>query len=75
MLDSLIAEQYMTSKPSQHLKSILHPYIFVLKEGETFKKDFLDYSLMMLYVHSIETISSPAEDFDKIVTLKKSALN
>lgn len=45
---------------SRHpLKNILHPYIFVLKEGRKIKKDFLDYSLMMLFIHSNEKINSP----------------
>lgn len=52
----------MASRPTNPLKSILHPYIFVLKEGGKIKKDFLDYSLMMLFVHSRETIHSPIED-------------
>lgn len=49
----------MTSKPNHHLRNIFHPYLFVLKEGTKIKKDFLDYSLMMLMVHSRETIESP----------------
>lgn len=49
----------MGSNSKQDLKSILHPYLFVLKEGGTIKKDFLDYSLMMLLINSSETISSP----------------
>lgn len=52
----------MTSKPINPLKSILHPYIFVLKEGGKIKNDFLDYSLMMLFIHSSETIYSPLDD-------------
>lgn len=52
----------MTSRPNNPLKSILHPYIFVLKEGQKIKKDFLDYSLMMLFLHSRETIPSPVEE-------------
>lgn len=41
------------------LKSLLHPYIFVLKEGRKINNDFLDYSLMMLHINSTETIKSP----------------
>lgn len=52
----------MTSRHATPLKSILHPYIFVLKEGGEIKNDFLDYSLMMLFVHSRETIHSPNPD-------------
>jgi len=63
----------MTSKPANPLKSILHPYIFVLKEGRQIKQDFLDYSLMMLFVHSTETIRSPSNEIltNKIATNKK----
>ena len=49
----------MTSRRTNPLKSLLHPYIFVLKEGREIKDDFLDYSLMMLFIHSTETIRSP----------------
>lgn len=49
----------MHQKPSHPLKNILHPYIFVLKEGQKFQKDLLDYSLTMLFIHSTETIKSP----------------
>jgi hypothetical protein len=52
----------MTSRPAAPLKAVLHPHIFVLKEGKEIKKDFLDYSLMMLFIHSGETIKSPNED-------------
>lgn len=44
----------MTKKPpynNNERNPLLHPYIFVLKEGKEIKKDFLDYSLMMLFVH------------------------
>ena len=52
----------MTAKHRNPLKSILHPYVFVLKEGGKIKKDLLDYSLMMLFVHSRETIRSPSKE-------------
>lgn len=51
----------MNSGPRNPLKSLLHPYVFVLKEGRKIKKDFLDYSLMMLFTHSRETITSPLD--------------
>jgi hypothetical protein len=41
------------------LKTLLHPYIFVLKEGRKINNDYLDYSLMMLHINSTETIKSP----------------
>lgn len=49
----------MPSHSKKNLKAILHPYIFVLKEGGSIKDNFLDYSLMMLLVTSPETIKSP----------------
>lgn len=51
----------MSSKSKQGLKSILHPFLFVLKEGRGIKNDYLDYSLMMLHINSSETIRSPEE--------------
>lgn len=50
-----------------HLKALLHPYVFILKEGGKIKKNLLDYSLMMLYVHSSETIRSPQPDSERIL--------
>ncbi len=38
---------------------MLYPYMFMLKEGPEFKKDFLDYSLLILHTTS-ETIRSPS---------------
>lgn len=43
----------------QDLHDILHPYIFVLKEGFTIEQDLLDYSLLMLKVSNQEVIQSP----------------
>jgi hypothetical protein len=43
---------------------MIHPYIFVLKEGSDIEKDRLDYSLMMLKI-------GPAEHFPSPTTLKK----
>lgn len=67
----------MASRPTHPLKSILHPYIFVLKEGLKIKKDFLDYSLMMLFIHSRETLPSPSDEdlfVDKTLNVKKKQL-
>ena len=50
------------AKISQDLKLLLHPYIFVLKEGRKINNDFLDYSLLMLQVTCPETIHSPQGD-------------
>lgn len=43
----------MTSKNSQRnqLSTLIHPFIFVLKEGNGFTKNYMDYSLMMVFVH------------------------
>lgn len=49
----------MNFKNDDDLKSILHPYLFVLQEGKTISNDFLDYSLMMLQVSCHEAIRSP----------------
>lgn len=49
----------MPTQSNKNLKALLHPYIFVLKEGGGIKDNFLDYSLMMLLVTSPETIKSP----------------
>lgn len=59
--DSLFAlwEGSMTFKFSKDLKMILHPYAFVLKGGKDYKKDPLDYQLMMLQMSCPETIKSP----------------
>lgn len=43
----------------KNLKPILHPYIFVLKEGAQIKENFLDYTLMILQVGKPEIIKSP----------------
>lgn len=63
----------MTTRPDNPLRTLLHPYLFVLKEGGKIKKDFLDYSLMMLFIHSTEIIRSPTEDdlLNKALTVKK----
>lgn len=49
----------MSSDAKQTLKTIVHPYLFVLKEGTQIKQDLLDYSLVMLLINSSETIKSP----------------
>lgn len=43
----------------KELKLILHPFVFVLKEGKEIKQDYLDYSLMMLQVGRPEILKSP----------------
>lgn len=44
---------------SRDLHAIVHPYLFVLKEGLDIQADFLDYSLLMLRVSPPEVIHSP----------------
>lgn len=65
----------MTSRPTNPLKSILHPYIFVLKEGGEIKKDLLDYSLMILFLHSRETIRSPSKKAHKSPNTQKERIH
>lgn len=50
--------QKSRSKPFDHL---LHPYIFVLKEGTGIDADFLDYSLLLLHVGQADIIPSPRQ--------------
>lgn len=47
------------SDSNKDLQAILHPYLFVLKEGSDIENDFLDYSLLMLHVSAPEIIHSP----------------
>lgn len=47
------------SRRNNDLKLLLHPYVFVLKEGREISHDFLDYSLLMLQVTCPEKIKSP----------------
>lgn len=43
---------------TQQLKNLLHPYAFVLKESDKFKRDSMSYDLMLLQINH-ETIKSP----------------
>lgn len=45
-----------TPKP---LDNFLHPYVFVLKEGQEIQEDFLDYSLLLLQVGRADILHSP----------------
>lgn len=50
----------MASKVNKkNLKHILHPYLFVLKEGPKIRDNYMDYSLLILQVGKPETIKSP----------------
>lgn len=50
----------MAPRIHKDLKQILHPYMFVLKEGVEFPNDCLNYSLLMLHVNCLEVLGSPA---------------
>lgn len=45
--------------PSKPLDHLLHPFVFVLKEGTKIQSDFLDYSLVLLQVGQAQTLPSP----------------
>jgi hypothetical protein len=49
----------MTQRMHKDLKQMLHPYMFVLKEGVEFPEDCFDLSLMMLHVNCLEVLESP----------------
>jgi hypothetical protein len=49
----------MKTPPSKNFEHLLHPYIFVLKEGKQINHDFLDYSLLLLQVGQADVIPSP----------------
>ena len=49
----------MKNFPSKPFDHFLHPYIFVLKEGQEIQKDFLDYSLLLLQVGRADVLPSP----------------
>lgn len=55
------------SKPFDHL---LHPYIFVLKEGREIHKNFLDYSLLLLQVGQPDTLYSPTHTRSAMTTIQ-----
>lgn len=44
------------TKPFDHF---LHPYVFVLKEGQEINQNFLDYSLLLLQVGQADILPSP----------------
>lgn len=49
----------MAEQNQKDISLLLHPYLFVLKEGKEFQEDYLDYSLHMLMLNCPETIKSP----------------
>lgn len=50
-------KQSSQAKPFDYF---LHPYVFVLKEGQEIHKDFLDYSLLLLQVGQVDILPSPS---------------
>lgn len=52
-------KETMATKLKDHLKQMVHPYVFVLKEGAEIYDDYLDYSLLMLQMTCIEVMPSP----------------
>lgn len=51
----------MKGTPSKPFDHFLHPYMFVLKEGNGIQQDFLDYSLLLLQVGRPDTLPSPSK--------------
>ena len=51
----------MKQKPAPHpaVDCLLHPYVFMLKEGGGIQKDYLDYSLLMLQMGQGDILRSP----------------
>ncbi len=49
-----------TPKQFDHL---LHPYIFILKEGKEIQRNFLDYTLLLLQVGQPDVLSSPRSPY------------
>lgn len=49
----------MSQRMHKDLRHILHPYMFLLREGQAFHEDLFDYSLMMLHVNCLEVMESP----------------
>lgn len=49
----------MPSRLALELRQTLHPYMFVLKQGEGIKDDMMDFSLSIWLVTCQETLRSP----------------
>jgi hypothetical protein len=60
------------SNSNKDLEAILHPYLFVLKEGGDIENNYLDYSLLMLHVSAPEVIHSPGSN--KVMSFLPAAL-
>ena len=44
---------------SRSHQQFLHPYLFILKEGNNIQSDFLDYSLLLLQMSRPEILHTP----------------
>ncbi len=49
----------MKGQAPKKFDHVIHPYVFVLKEGKGIQHDFLDYSLLLLQVGHADIIPSP----------------
>ena len=49
----------MALRKNEQIKVMLHPYVFVLKEGTKIGDNYLDYSLLMLQITCPEVLPSP----------------
>lgn len=49
----------MNQPRSKNFDHLLHPYIFILKEGKEIQRNFLDYSLLLLQVGQSDILPSP----------------
>lgn len=58
----------MSQKMHRDLKQALQPYMFVLKEGQQFDKNCLDYTLLMLHMNCLEVIQSPSAEYVAALT-------
>lgn len=41
---------------------VIHPYLFVLKEGTEIQNNFLDYSLLLFLVNQADILHSPTRE-------------
>lgn len=55
----LTRETLMKESSSKSFDHFLHPYVFVLKEGQEIQQNFLDYSLLLLHVGQADILPSP----------------
>ena len=58
-----------STKQSDHF---LHPYVFILKEGNQIKENFLDYSLLLLQIQQLTVFPSPhrAKNYRPLINVR-----